>query len=134
MKNRSVYHPIAASCYLYGNEDWGVSIMREAACLVVVALLFWSGSARAEFALSPADEAKEVAFCKSLPRPAGVGPEVPINDYCGCWVGNAENEWTQDEYSQWKAAAQGQGAMSPSLSAKVSSAIRECVADTSHAK
>ena len=108
--------------------------MPKALSMFAIPFFLWSSSAIAEFRLSPEDENKEVAFCKSLPRPAAVGPNVPINDYCGCWIGSAELGWTQQEYSQWKAAAQGQGKMTSSLSAKASDQVRQCVAVTTPAR
>jgi hypothetical protein len=76
--------------------------MRGLRLAIVVATLagFLEASADAAFQLQ--NEESEVAFCKSLPRPKEAASEINIDDYCECWVGSTENEWTRAEYDQWK--------------------------------
>lgn len=109
--------------------------MRTLQMAVVAAVLLVGVApyaANAKFTLP--DEAPEVAFCKSLPRPPGMTADTDINDYCGCWVGEAELNWSEADYKAWKAAQQNKTPLSPSIAAKAKQLQEQCIGLTTPAK
>ena len=89
-------------------------------------------AANAAFTLP--DEAPEVAFCKSLPRPPGVTADINTDDYCGCWVGSVENGWSEAEYNAWKAAQLNKTPLSPNIAANAKQLQEQCISLTTPVK